>query len=81
MLGAVLKDLSKAFDIISHDLLTAKLHAYWFLKKTLNLIKKKYLSNRWQIGKVHLNFSNWLEIIFGVPRESILGTFYFSKSM
>ena len=58
MLGAVLKDLSKAFDTSSHDLLTAKLHAYWFSKKTLNLIKKKYLSNRWQIGKVHLNFSN-----------------------
>ena len=36
--GAVLIDLSKAFDTIKHDLLVAKLHAYGFSKKALTLI-------------------------------------------
>ena len=36
--GAVLMDLSKAFDTLNHDLLIAKLHAYGFDIKTLKLL-------------------------------------------
>ena len=42
--GAILMDLSKAFDTINHDLLLAKLHAYGFDKNAL-LIIKSYFKN------------------------------------
>ena len=68
--GAVLMDLSKAFDTINHDLLIAKLHAYGFSKESLKIIS--YLSNRWQRTEVNLSFSSWSELILGVPRGSVL---------
>jgi len=45
--GAVLMDLSKAFDTINHELLIAKLHAYGFSRNSLALILS-YLRNRFQ---------------------------------
>ena len=43
--GAILMDLSKAFDTINHELLIAKLYAYGFSKGALKLIHS-YLSDR-----------------------------------
>ena len=42
--GAVLMDLSKAFDCVPHDLLIAKSHAYGFDLDTLVLLFS-YLEN------------------------------------
>ena len=75
--GALLTDLSKAFDCISHELLIAKLHAYGFDKRSLVLIYN-YLSNRKQRVKVNDSHSSWSEILFGVPQGSILGLLLFS---
>ena len=50
--GALLTDLSKAFDCLSHDLLIAKLAAYGFDHESLTLIQS-YLSNRQQSPKVN----------------------------
>ena len=41
--GAVLMDLSKAFNAINHELLIAKLHVYGFSKETLALLLSIYL--------------------------------------
>lgn len=75
--GAVLMDLSKAFDTIDHELLIAKLHAYGFNEKSLRLIHS-YLSDRWQRTKVNNSFSTWAELLQGVPQGSILGPLLFN---
>ena len=43
--GAILTDLSKAFDCLNHDLLVAKLEAYGFGKSALKFIYD-YLKDR-----------------------------------
>ena len=54
--GALLTDLSKAFDCISHDFFIAKLEAYSFQTDALNLVYD-YLSNRKQRVKTNETFS------------------------
>ena len=56
--GAVLTDLSKAFDCIDHNLLIAKLNAYRFEKRSLEFIHS-YLTKRKQRTKVDFAFSSW----------------------
>ena len=74
--GALLTDLSKAFDCLPHELIIAKLHAYGVDMPSLKLINS-YLSKRRQRIKINDVYSSWSEILFGVPHGSILGPLLF----
>ena len=70
--GALLTDLLKAFDCLSHDLLIAKLHAYGIGIDSLNILPD-YLNNRKQRKKVDSFYGSWEAILSGAPQGSILG--------
>ena len=71
--GALLTDLSKAFDCLSHDLL----NAYGFNLAALKLVQS-YLSKRRQRTKINQSYSSWKEIFSGVLQGSILGPILFN---
>ena len=56
--GAILTDLSKAFDCLNHDQLIAKLYAYGFDKSALNFMYN-YLKERKQRTKVNGAYNSW----------------------
>ena len=74
--AAVLTDLSKAFDCIPYCLLIAKLSAYGFDRKSLIFVST-YLKNRNQKMRIGSVFSDFLNMLFGVPQGSILGPILF----
>ena len=75
--GAILTDLSKAFDSLNHELLIAKLSAYGFDNESLEFIYS-YLKERKQRPKVGSYYSSWKSIKLGVPQGSILGPLLFN---
>ena len=77
--GALLTDLSKAFDCLSHDLIIAKLHAYGFDIKSLKYIYS-YLKGRWQKVKANGEYSTWLEILMWFHKAQYLVLFFSTDS-
>ena len=75
--GALLTDLSKAFDCIDHELLIAKLSAYGLDYSSLKLIFS-YLENRKQTVRINHTFSEPKTIKYGVPQGSVMGPLLFN---
>ena len=73
----VMMDLSKAYNCLPHDLLTAKLAAY---SVGIDCSKPtySYLTDRKQRVKVGTSFSTWKPLSKGAPQGSILSPLLFS---
>ena len=75
-IGAVLIDLSKAFDSIDHALLLKKLQSYGVEGNEFNWFTN-YLTSRKQRVSLDGTYSDWANILKGVPQGSILGPLMF----
>ena len=75
--GAVLMDLSKAFDCLPKYILLAKLHACGVEMNSLLLIQD-YLTDKKQRVKVRGPYSTWGKLGQGVSQGSILGPLLFN---
>ena len=60
--GALLTDLSKAFDCLPHELLVAKLHAYGLDTSSLRVVYN-YLKNRKQRVRINTSYSSWSDLL------------------
>ena len=65
------------FECLPHSLLIAKIHAYGF-NKTSTEYFKDYLSHHKLKIRTNKTFSNWTNILHGVPQGSILGPLIFN---
>ena len=75
--GALLTDLSKAFDCLPHCLLLSKLNAYGVDVTACKLIAS-YFKERKQRVSICNNKSSWLELSKGAPQGSLFGPFAFN---
>ena len=69
--------LSRAFDVLNHDILLSKLEFYGLNELTIKLIKN-YLSNRSQFCQYYDASSDIVRTNIDVPQGSILGPLLFS---
>ena len=73
----ILLDFKKAFDLVDHNILVAKLYSYGIKPTVLNWIVD-FLRNRYQRVKIDSNcFSDFLHVPAGVPQGTKLGSWLF----
>ena len=75
--ACVLLDMSKAFDSIDHQILSRKIQSVCASTSALKWFNR-YLTNRYQVVRIHSSVSDPLPVECGVPQGSILGPLLFS---
>ena len=75
--GAVLTDLSKAFDCLPHDLLISKMYHYGVSRASCQLVTS-YFKGRYHRVKLGSARSDWLPLKKGAPQGSIMGPFSYN---
>ena len=72
----VFLDFAKAFDTVNHQILLKKLEYYGIRGNVLKWFDS-YLCNRPQCVNINGTFSDFLNILCGVPQGSVLGPILF----
>ncbi|MES9905404.1 MAG: reverse transcriptase family protein [Sedimenticola sp.] len=76
LIGMVMVDFKKAFDLVDHDVLLNKLKIYKLSENALKWFNT-YLKNRKQKVKIGNSMSEDKTVLCGVPQGSILGPLLF----
>ena len=76
-LGAVLMNLSKAIDIINHELINPKLLPYGFSMEALEVLLS-YLQETWERVRSNTSFSSQTQLLQGFSQGSLLGPMFFN---
>lgn len=78
--AALFFDLTKAFDLVDHEILAQKLRYYGICGRELSLLKC-YLTKRKQFVQINTQKSALGAVEYGVPQGSVLGPLLFSIYM
>ena len=76
IVGTLFLDLSKAFDLVNHDILLRKLSMYGLHNNAIDWFKS-YLNSRIQKTFISGEQSTPREVVAGVPQGSVLGPILF----